>query len=133
MGRRVCVKVWIHIIAGDTSGHNNVCGHYNASNSNCPYRHCICTLQQLSDALAQCYLISLDDVKDLTPRELVDWSKHDIDNAFDDTPLSDQIHGKFGVTPAEMLHVCGNGVYKYQFESTKDLIGKKDSRQKQKK
>ena len=132
MGRRVCVKVWIHIIAGDTSGHNNVCGHYNVSNSNCPYRHCICTLQQLSDAVAQCYLITLNDVKDLTPRELVDWSKHDIDNAFDDTPLSDQLHGKFGVTPAEMLHVCGNGVYKYQFESTKDLIGKKDSRQKQK-
>jgi hypothetical protein len=24
MGRRVCVKLWIHILAGDTSGHNNL-------------------------------------------------------------------------------------------------------------
>jgi hypothetical protein len=24
MGRRVCVKLWIHFIAGDTSGHNNL-------------------------------------------------------------------------------------------------------------
>jgi hypothetical protein len=26
MGRRVCVKLWIHFIAGDTSGHNNLVG-----------------------------------------------------------------------------------------------------------
>ena len=29
MGRRVCVKLWIHFIAGDTSGHNNLVGHMN--------------------------------------------------------------------------------------------------------
>jgi hypothetical protein len=27
MGRCVCVKLWIHFIAGDTSGHNNLVGH----------------------------------------------------------------------------------------------------------
>ena len=132
MGRRVCVKVWIHIITGDTAGHNNVCGHYNASNSNCPYRDCICTLQQLSDALAQCYLTKLEDVQNLSASELQSWSKHDIDNAFDDTPLSDQIRGKLGVCPAEMLHVCGNGLYKYQLECVCELVGKRTSRQKQK-
>jgi hypothetical protein len=26
MGQHVCVKLWIHIIAGDTSGHNNFVG-----------------------------------------------------------------------------------------------------------
>ncbi len=29
MGRCVCVKTWIHFIAGDTSGHNNLVGHKN--------------------------------------------------------------------------------------------------------
>jgi hypothetical protein len=29
MGRRVCVKLWIHFIAGDTLGHNNLVGHMN--------------------------------------------------------------------------------------------------------
>ena len=132
MGRRVCVKVWIHIISGDTSGHNNVCGHYNASNSNCPYRDCICTLLQLSSALANCYLTKIEDVKGLSPDELKEWSKHDIDNAFDEVPLSDQIHGKFGVCPAEMLHVCGNGIYKYQFDCVRELVGPKTSRKTQK-
>jgi hypothetical protein len=27
MGRCVCVKLWIHFIAGDTSVHNNLVGH----------------------------------------------------------------------------------------------------------
>ncbi len=27
MGRHVCVKLWIHYIAGDTSGHNSLVGH----------------------------------------------------------------------------------------------------------
>jgi hypothetical protein len=29
MGRCVCVRTWIHVIAGDTSGHNNLVGHMN--------------------------------------------------------------------------------------------------------
>jgi hypothetical protein len=33
MGRCVCVKLWIHLIAGDTSGHNNIVGHMNGG---CP-------------------------------------------------------------------------------------------------
>ncbi len=29
MGQRVCVNLWIHFIAGDTSGQNNLIGHMN--------------------------------------------------------------------------------------------------------
>ena len=29
MGKRVKVVVWVHIITGDTSGHNEMCGKYN--------------------------------------------------------------------------------------------------------
>jgi len=41
MGRRVCVKLWIHLIAGDTSGHNNIVSPRGATityhNSSAPY------------------------------------------------------------------------------------------------
>ena len=33
MGRDVNVVIWIHIITGDTSGHNDLCGHMNASST----------------------------------------------------------------------------------------------------
>ena len=36
MGKKVCVKVWIHFITGDTSGHNNLVGHMNGSNMKFP-------------------------------------------------------------------------------------------------
>ena len=43
MGKKVKVVVWVHIITGDTSGHNEMCGKYNSNgNTNCPYRHCFC-------------------------------------------------------------------------------------------
>ncbi len=34
MGRCVCVKLWIHFIAGDTSGHNNLVGYMNRGRPN---------------------------------------------------------------------------------------------------
>ncbi len=30
LGKKVTVKTWIHFIAGDTSGHNNLIGKYNS-------------------------------------------------------------------------------------------------------
>ena len=30
VGQQVCVVVWIHFIAGDMAGHNNLVGHYNS-------------------------------------------------------------------------------------------------------
>ena len=132
MGKKVCVKLWIHIVAGDTSGHNNICGHFNASNSAHPYRDCPCGLHDLSNAIPECMLFTIEDLKDLSKKELNARSKHKIDNAFDEVPLSDLIHGILGVCPAEMLHVCGNGIYKYQFECICELVGPNTTKQKEK-
>ena len=49
-----------------------------------------------------------------------------------DVPISDQVHGIFGVTMSEMLHVMGNGIAKYMFQSVHDIIGLKDSKKKEK-
>ena len=39
MGRQVTLKVWIHLITGDTSGHNDLCGHMNSGNASIPIRN----------------------------------------------------------------------------------------------
>lgn len=44
MGRRVCVKIWVHLIAGDTLGHNNLVGHFNGGRPKYIYRECTLTL-----------------------------------------------------------------------------------------
>jgi hypothetical protein len=40
MGQRVCVKLWIHFIASDTSGHNNLVGHMNGGRPKFIYQDC---------------------------------------------------------------------------------------------
>ena len=135
MGKVVKVVVWIHMITGDTSGHNELCGKFNSNgNTQCPYRCCLCSHEQLSDSIAQCTMITLEDVSNAkdTPGGLEKLSVHDIKNAFSGVPISDTKRGIFGICPAETLHVLGNGVIKYQFACNVNLIGPGESRKKQK-
>ena len=66
MGKKVCVKVWIHFITGDTSGHNNLVGHMNGSNMKYPYRDCKCELHELSKSRPKCKLVTLDEIGNAT-------------------------------------------------------------------
>jgi hypothetical protein len=77
MGKKVCVKVWIHAITGDTSGHNNLVGHMNGSNMKYPYRDCKCELHELSKSRPKCKLVTLDEIRDAkkTPNGLASLSK----------------------------------------------------------
>ena len=47
MGCDVNVMIWIHIITGDSSEHNDLCGHMNGSKALFPVRTC----RSLSDVL----------------------------------------------------------------------------------
>ncbi len=66
MGKKECVKVWIHFITGDTSGHNNLVGHMNGSNMKYPYRDCKCELHELSESRPKCKLVTLDEIRNAT-------------------------------------------------------------------
>ena len=125
MGRRVRVVVWIHFIAGDTSGHNNIVAHFNGGKPKFIWRDCKCLFHQLSDPDPQCELITIKEMENArsTVDGLDDLCKKDIDNAFKNVPLSDLIHGLLGCVPAEMLHVSGVGLLKYMFKSLDILIG----------
>ena len=129
MGKKVCVKVWIHFITGDTSGHNNLVGHMNGSNMKFPYRDCKCELHELSVSRPKCKLVTLDEIRNATntPNGLTALSKKAITNAFDGVPFGDLTYGLLGSVPAEMLHVGGTGILKYIFEYLDNLIaGDKD-------
>ena len=135
MGKIVKVVVWIHMITGDTSGHNELCGKFNSNgNTSAPYRCCLCPHERLSDSIAQCTLITLKEVSNAGERlgGLDKLSLHKIRNAFTGVPISDIVHGIFGICPAETLHVLGNGIIKYQFACNVQLIGVGDSKKKEK-
>jgi hypothetical protein len=55
---RVCVKLWIHLIAGDTSGHNNIVGHMNEGRPKYICRDCKCLFEDLSSPIPNCHLIT---------------------------------------------------------------------------
>jgi hypothetical protein len=124
LGKQVTIKPWIHFIAGDTSGHNNIVGQFNSSSASFPYRDCMCTKSQLCNPVPQCALIKLSDYachKQNT--SLHQMSLHDINNSFIDLPFGDPVHGVFGCVPAEMLHVSGNGIMQYILDVINSIIG----------
>jgi hypothetical protein len=123
-GKKVCVKVWIHFITGDTSEHNNLVGHMNGSNMKYPYRDCKCELHELSNPRPKCKLVTLDEIRGTTntPKGLALLSKKAIKNAFDNVWFWDQTYGLLGSVPAEVLHVNGTGILKYIFEYLENLI-----------
>lgn len=49
-------------------------------------------------------------------------SKHPVSNAFDSLPLSDQYQGVIGITPQEMLHLMGAGIYNYLLSGIPDIL-----------
>ena len=63
MGRKVRVVVWIHFIAGDTSGHNDLVGHMNGGKLKYIYQNCYCAFNHLSRPLSNCRLITLADIE----------------------------------------------------------------------
>jgi hypothetical protein len=122
MGQQVCVVVWIHLVAGDTAGHNNLMGHYNSGKVRYIYQECWCLFEQLSNPKPQCTLADLAHAQ-LTDGHLKNLCKKNIANAFDDLPLSNVEHGLMGCIPAEMLYVSGTGLLEYIFVSICNLIG----------
>ena len=84
----------------------------------------------MDDTDPKCRYISLEDMQAAKRRKLnaktktdeqnvfKRLSKHDIKNALThpDLPLSDRVHGVYGMTPPELLHSSGSGLIMYQFQ-----------------
>ncbi len=157
-GDKIILKPFILLIIGDTLGNNELCGHYNNWNSNCPLKDCKCVISDLISTPTRCgyilkedledkiyeevfdlftskNLVSLRDYFDLKENKLLEkvLSIHSIDNAFFDLPLADAYQGIVGVTPQELLHVLESGILGYILLSFRDIIGVRDTNSKMKK
>jgi hypothetical protein len=124
MERCVCVKLWIHFIAGDTSGHNNLIGHMNKGWPKFIYQDCRCLFDDLSSPIPMRSLITSEALKQarLTEEGLTNTCKKTISNAFENVPFGDLKYGLLGYVPAEMLHVSGTGLLKRRFGCLDNLI-----------
>ncbi len=134
MGRHVCVKLWIHLITGDASEHNNIVGHMNGGHPKYIYRDCKCHFEDLSSPIANCHLITSEEIKQarLTDDGLKNLCKKNISNAFENVPFADLVYGLLGSVPAEMLHVSGTVLLKHMFGCLGGLIGRAKSRNRDK-
>ncbi len=130
MGQHVCVKQWIHLIAGETSGHNNLVGHMNGGWPKFIYQDCRCLFDHLSSPIQTCSLITSKELKQahLTEDGLMNLCKKNISNAFENVPLGDLKYGLLGSVPAEMLHVSGMSLLKHMFVCLNNLIGGSNSK-----
>ncbi len=69
------------------------------------YRDCKCLFEDLFRPIANCHLISSEEVKQarLTNDGLTNLCKKNISNAFENVPFADQVFGLLGLVPAGML------------------------------
>jgi hypothetical protein len=120
----VCVKLWMHFIAGDTSGHNNLVGHMNGEWPKFIYQDCKCLFNELSSPIPACSLITSEELKQarLTEDGLTNLGKKK-SNAFENVPFGDEMYDLLGSVSAKMLHVSGTGLLKHIFSCLDKLIG----------
>ena len=138
MGKRVLVKIWCHLIVGDTSGHNDLCCHYQSNgNTSMPMRMCKCGKDELDNTSHSCELITTEEIMNIKTKSADDikaefkkFSKHPIDSCFEGdypTPFSDSIHGVYGSTPGDNLHMFASGIVRYAIDEFSNMLGPKKS------
>ncbi len=125
------MKIWIHYFIGDTEGNNKWLGQYPGNRDGVQrlYRDCKCSFEDLKNMNPNCVYITLDNIQQDNIRKqnnnnggvqyLKSVSRYDIKNAFLQRfmPLSNNVHGPFGMMPQELLHTSGSGLIMYMFES----------------
>ncbi len=109
------LKLYVQFIIGDTKGHDHLCGRMGSHTRGMKQvvRDCDCPYILASDVDRKCNFRRMNNVKQLFPDGMKEISFHAIENAFWNVDMGDQIHGIYGATPAEPLHVFGLGLCDY--------------------
>ena len=98
----------MQFVIGDTKGHDHLCGRMACYNlkMNQSVRDCCVTPMELDDIDHICKYRKIDDVRCFTTDDQFnDISFHKCDNALYDLDMGDPVHGIFGATCSEPLHV----------------------------
>ena len=140
-GKEVRCKVFIHCVIGDTQGNNVWLGHFNGSGRlKRPYRDCECCFDDMDNSNPQCKYVTQESMQAIKRRRLnatsktkaedvdKEVSKHNVRRIFDneDMPLSDEVHGIYGMTPPELLHASYSGIIEYSMVTLEMMFGNKN-------
>jgi len=127
----VCMKIPLLLVAGDTEGHDKLCGKFTSRiKVNYLCRVCACPLEETSDPDKVHPLTKASKIAQLVEKathtsshhagryreELRRLSYYCLPNAWTDVVWCDPIRGINGSTPPELLHVIEQGLIPYSVE-----------------
>lgn len=125
-GRTVVLKFWIHFIIGDTSGHNDLCSHYNAHKEcECPCRDCMCGGEKLTQLPPVCQAITLAKIRECEGDEakMKSISQREVKfNVFHSLPMGNKLLNINGCCNYEILHANNQGVIMYTNISINEMV-----------
>lgn len=111
----VNLKIYIQFIIGDTKGHDIHCGRM--SSHNVQLEQCVrdCHVPSLESDLTshKCKFRKISDLKDQSKGHRKAQSFLDVNVCYDKLDLGDHIHGIYGATCGEPLHMLGMGLHPY--------------------
>ena len=98
---------------------------------------CKCGKDELDNTSHSCELITTKEIMNIKTKSADDikaefklLSKHPIDSCFEGdypTPFSDSIHGVYGSTPGDNLHMFASGIVRYAIDEFSNMLGPKKS------
>ena len=114
----VSLKLYIQLVVGDTKGHDEHCGRKSGhmlEMKQC-VRDCHVSMNDSDKWSHICNFRKLSDIFNRPKEHRYLQSFHNIENCYRDIDMGDEIHGIFGATCGEPLHVLGQGLDVYAFE-----------------
>ena len=105
---KVNLILYVQFVIGDTKGHDHLCGRMGCYNLKMKQsvRDCCVTSEESDNVNHNCKFRKLTDVLSLSTKDdFTEISFHKIHNAFYDLDMGDNIHGIFGATCGEPLHI----------------------------
>ena len=106
--RSVILKIYLQFVIGDTKGHNMLCCKKDTTSLKTPQlvRDCCVSPMESDNPYHICKYRTKTYVKEHKLSKTLDnISFHDVDNAFEDLDMGDEIHGIYGGTCGEPLHI----------------------------
>ena len=120
------------LIIGDAAGNNKLCCHYNSLSKRqvkCFSKSCTCSFRQLTNHIRTCQPITRAQVKAVVDNPSLGpaISQHPVPCVINDLRLAEDPNcrqGAAGITPAEDLHIFGNGLYGECTRVIHNMIGR---------
>ena len=120
--------IYVQFIIGDTKGHDILCGRMGSHHlsMNQLVRDCCVTPNNSDNINHICKYRKLTEVKTYsTSQQFKDISFYKVDNPFYEIDMGDNIHGIFGATLAEPLHVFQMQLLELESEEFSNLLSTK--------